>query len=74
MIFDEELWGTTIPKAMCKGSTDPDCQMKQERTMMIDFLVRLCFSLYYTSMLYRYARQKEPKSEETIALTAVNHD
>ena len=56
MFFHEEVWGTTIPKVLCKGSTDPDCQMEKEKLLMTDFLGRLCFSFYITWMLYRYAK------------------
>ena len=30
MIYDEQTWGTTLPKVLCKGSTESDCQTKQE--------------------------------------------
>ena len=25
MFYREDVWGTTLPKVLCKGSTDPNC-------------------------------------------------
>ena len=74
MIVDEQTWGTTLTKVFCRGSTDSDCQMKQEKLLLTDFLGRLCFEFYIAYCLWRYQRQRKPMSEETIALTAVNHE
>ena len=64
MFYREDVWSTTLPKVLCKGSTDPNCEMEKEKFLLVDFVGRLCFSLYITYCLYRYQRQKQTISEE----------
>lgn len=70
--FDSSLFGTSMPKALCKGNTDPNCINKTEQVVLFDNLLALVLQIYLASVLYRYYKLKQPADEERIALTAVN--
>jgi len=70
--FDSSLFSSTMPKALCKGDTDPNCITNKEQLELFDNLLALVIQIYCASALYRYYKLKQPADEERIALTAVN--
>ena len=75
MIFNDQMWGTTLPKALCKGkgrNNDASCVTEYEQLILADNAVGVCLNIYLTWIIYKFYQQKKPKSEETLALTAIN--
>ena len=54
MIYNEQMWGTTAPKALCKGSKDASCVTDYEQICLADNAVGFCLNLYFTWILYKY--------------------